>query len=244
MRTEQKIARDAREQWFRFEKHSLTMLFCCNMNFNFYSCLRASKAARMKEEDERAVLRNVVERLEASKASLEELREERRCLVAEFRARDAEWRREIDRKREEVKKREEEEKRLKAEKKEREEQEEREKAEPFLAERRLVALLQQYCSRLASPSSPSTPITTTAPTFLLPTPSTNTSSPSLLPSMLLTVPAGSRRRSSGFSCVSTGSSTYATPLCHTPNNSPSTPTCGSPPDPTGVPYFCFQVFKI
>ena len=69
------------------------------MNFNFYSCLRASKAARMKEEDERAVLRNVVERLEASKASLEELREERRCLVAEFRARDAEWRREIDRKR-------------------------------------------------------------------------------------------------------------------------------------------------
>ena len=184
----------------------------------------------MKEEDERAVLRQVIERLEASKAALEDLRDERRHLLAEFRAQDAEWRKEVERKREIAKRKEEEERRLKAEEKEKEEREEREKAEPFLAERRLVALLQQYCSRLASPSTPSSPITTTvtAPNLLLPT---NTAT---IPSMLLMVPAGSRRRSSGFSCVSTGSSTYATPLCHTPNNIPSTPTCGSPPDPTGV----------
>ena len=189
----------------------------------------------MKEEEERAVLREVIERLEASKAALEDLRDERRHLVAEFRAQDAEWRREVERKREIAKRKEEEERRLRAEEKEKEEREEREKAEPFLAERRLVALLQQYCSKLASPSIPSTPTTTsvTAPNLLLP----NWNTSAAIPSMLLTVPAGSRRRSSGFSCVSTGSSTYATPLCHTPNNIPSTPTCGSPPDPTGVIYF-------
>ena len=45
LRGEQKLARDAREQWFK-----------------------ASKAARMKEEDEWALLREVVERLEAVKA--------------------------------------------------------------------------------------------------------------------------------------------------------------------------------
>ena len=100
----------------------------------------------MKEEGERAVLRDVIESLEASKAALEELREERRYLVAEFRAQDAEWKREVERKREIAKRKEEEERRIKAEEKEKEERDEREKAEPFLCERRLVTLLQQYCS--------------------------------------------------------------------------------------------------
>ena len=81
----------------------------------------------MKEEDARAVLREVIERLEASKTALEDLRDKRRHLVAEFRAQDAEWRKEVERKREIAKRKEEEERRIKAEEKEKEEREEKNK---------------------------------------------------------------------------------------------------------------------
>ena len=184
------MARESREDWFR-----------------------ASREARAREEEVRGGLRGVVDRLEAVKKSLEDLREERRLMVGEFRKQEEEWRRQVERGREEARRRSEEERRRAAEEREREEEELRAKAEPYIAERSQVKLLLRYCEAQCSPSLPPTPPPQTPPSSL---------------GSFLLVPGTSRRRSSGFSTTSTGSSHYATPLGHTPLQLASPPS--SPPE--------------
>ena len=88
MRGEQRVARSAREWWFG-----------------------RSKEARGREEVKRGRLRVVVERLESVKRSLDELREEKRSLIADFQAQETGWRNHLEKKGEEARKREEEERR-------------------------------------------------------------------------------------------------------------------------------------
>ena len=192
LRAEQQAARERRETWFR-----------------------QSREAKAREDQYRADLRMLGEKLDEVKHRVEGLEGEQRALVEEYRAQEFLYRRYLGERKAEQRRRTEYERLVAAREEEAELAEIKATCEPLLAERQLCSALLVYCDGLtgsssSTPATPSTPLDSGAGNFL--------ALPLLSPS---------RRRSSGFSNYSGSSSHYATPLGCSPA---TTPMSGSPPD--------------
>ena len=195
LRADQQAARERRENWFR-----------------------QSREAKAREDQFRADMRMLGEKLEEVKLQVEGLEGEQRAMVEEYRAQEYLYRRYLAQKKAEQRRRTEYERLVAAREEEAELAEIKATCEPLLAERQLCSALIVYCEGLAgsssSPATPSTPLGGFPPV---------SSGGNFL---ALPLPP-SRRRSSGFSNYSGSSSNYATPLGCSPA---TTPMSGSPPD--------------
>ena len=195
LRADQQAARERRENWFR-----------------------QSREAKAREDQFRADMRMLGEKLEEVKLQVEGLEGEQRAMVEEYRAQEYLYRRYLAQKKAEQRRRTEYERLVAAREEEAELAEIKATCEPLLAERQLCSALIVYCEGLAgsssSPATPSTPLDGFPPV---------SSGGNFL---ALPLPP-SRRRSSGFSNYSGSSSNYATPLGCSPA---TTPMSGSPPD--------------
>ena len=195
LRADQQAARERRENWFR-----------------------QSREAKAREDQFRADMRMLGEKLEEVKLQVEGLEGEQRAMVEEYRAQEYLYRRYLAQKKAEQRRRTEYERLVAAREEEAELAEIKATCEPLLAERQLCSALIVYCEGLAgsssSPATPSTPLDGFPPV---------SSGGNFL---ALPLPP-SRRRSSGFSNYSGNSSNYATPLGCSPA---TTPMSGSPPD--------------
>ena len=193
LRAEQQAARERRENWFR-----------------------QSREAKAREDQFRADLRLLSEKLEEVKHRVEGLEGEQRAMVEEYRAQEYLYKRYLGQRKAEQRRRTEYERLVAAREEEAELAEIKATCEPLLAERQLCSALIVYCEGLAgsSSSTPSTPLEGFPPLASVGT------------FLALPLPP-SRRRSSGFSNYSGSSSNYATPLGCSPA---TTPMSGSPPD--------------
>jgi len=190
LRDEQKVAREEREDWFA-----------------------TAREARVKEDQQRSDLKQLVDKMNECKKQAEQLRTEKRALVDEYRTQENIFRSWQSERRAELKRRTELERAQAAHEAAAEVAELKATCEPLLADRQLCNALLKYCENLAGGcSTPSTP---------------GEVQPDSVSGMFLTLPLPhNRRRSSGFSTNSGCSSHYGTPLGCTPA---TTPISGSPP---------------
>ena len=195
LREKQQAARNGRETWFKL-----------------------SREAKGREDQHRADLRLLADKLEECKHQLESVEAEQRTMIEEYRGQEYLYKKYLAERKAEQRRRTEYERAEAAREEEAEMAEIKATCEPLLAERQLCAALITYCDKLTGSGSSSSAVTPVDGDVL--------ASVSSVGSFLALPLAPGRRRSSGFSNYSGSSSNYATPLCCSPA---STPMSGSPP---------------